>query len=141
MSLFSSKIYFPFFEKIKVMFWWINVQDNNNAGAILLTLFTVGCIGHVIYTFSALGRMVMATSAMGHTPILPLGDEEELLPHQLTNVLLTESRIARHLQTPCNKQYRHNQAIIEEDSEGCPLTYETSLRRRYPDIALVETIV
>ena len=81
----------------------------------------------------------MATSAMGHTPILPMGDEEELLPHQLTNVLLTESRIARHLQTPCNKQYRHNQAVSEID-EG-PLTYETSLRRRYPDIALVETIV
>jgi hypothetical protein len=120
------------------MFWWINVQDDLNSGAICLTVFTIACVGHVISTFSALGRMIMMTSAMGNVPILPRGDEEAMLPHQLTNVLLQEAGVARQLDTKVNQQYRlNNNDNIHNDD---PLTYEMSLRRRYPHIELNDVV-
>jgi hypothetical protein len=94
-------------------------------------------IAHVIATFSAMGRIIMGTSAMGHTPILPKGTEEKLLPHELTNVLLTETLIAQSLRTKVNRQYclnyDHNDASTMTQPE---LTYESTLRRRHPDIKL-----
>jgi hypothetical protein len=122
----------------KVMFWWINVQDDLNSGAIILTVFTIAIIGHVIATFSALGRLVMSTSAMGHTPILSRHEEESLLPHQLSNVLLGEAQIARLLQTKVNQQYKFNCGDTAEHQPS--LTYEMSLRKRFPDIELDETV-
>lgn len=123
------------------MFWWINVNDVHNFGAIVLTVLTIACIGHVVTTFGAVARLVMVTSAMGHTSILPRGEEEKLLPHELSNVLLTEAAIYRRLDTQVNRQYRHNypRSDTEEDEE--PLTYKTSLERRHPDIQLEEDIV
>lgn len=123
------------------MFWWINVHDANNIGAIILTIITMACIGHVVTTFGAVARLVMVTSAMGHTSILPRGEEEKLLPHELTNVLLTESAIYRRLDTPVNRQYRRNYPRTDTEEEQEPLTYKKSLERRHPDIELDEDIV
>ena len=124
------------------MFWWINVQDDLNSGAICLTVLTVVVIGHVIATFSALARLVMNTSAMGPTPIVPRVEEETLLPHELTNVLLAEAQIARRLQIKVNHQYKYNSSELEKDSTGqqAVITYEMSLRRRFPDIEVEEHI-
>ena len=123
------------------MFWWINVNDALNIGAIVLTVLTMTCIGHVVSTFGAVARLVMATSAMGHTSILPRGEEEKLLPHELSNVLLTEAAIYRRLGTQVNRQYRNNYPRSEAEEEQEPLTYKTSLIRRHPDIQLEEDIV
>jgi len=101
---------------------------------------TIILVGHVIATFSALGRLIMVTSAMGCTPILPQGDEENLFPHELSNVLLTEAAIAHALRTPVNLQYRNNLQPDKRNDDEPPLTYEASLRRRYPDIVLEEVI-
>lgn len=128
------------------------MQDEASTGAICLTVLTILCVGHVISTFSALARMIMFTSAMGNTPILPRDDEESMLPHQLTNVLLQETYMARKLGIQVNQQYRHNnpnpnpndtqqQKQQEHAEEETPLTYEMSLRRRYPDVQVVDDIV
>jgi hypothetical protein len=74
---------------------------------------------------------------MGHIPILPKGTEEQLLPRELTNVLLTETLISQNLQTKVNRQYRHFDNNSEDQSMTEPdWTYESSLRRRHPDIKL-----
>jgi len=122
-----------------VMFWWINVDDAYDLGAIILTVFFIVCIAHVVATFSALARVIMITSAMGYTAILPRGDEEKMLPHELSNVLLTESNFAKRLHTPVNQQYRNNTPVDQTNNEE-PLTYETSLRRRYPEIELDDVV-
>lgn len=80
------------------MFWWVNVRGYYKS-SLSLTVICALLIAHVIHTFSAMSRIIMGTSAMGHTPILPKGTEEQLLPHELTNVLLTESHIANELKT------------------------------------------
>jgi len=116
------------------MFWWVNVQGFYRSSLALTIIFLVLTM-HVIATFSAMGRIIMGTSAMGSTPILPRGTEEELLPHELTNVLLSESRIASQLRTKVNLQYRNNTAN-NSDLDLSTLTYESSLRRRHPGIKL-----
>lgn len=122
-----------------VMFWWINVEGYYKS-SLALTILTVLLITHVISTFSAMGRIIMGTGAMGHTPILPKGTEEQLLPHELTNVLLTETLISQRLQTKVNRKYRHNTVTKEEEEEqsmnDVEWTYESSLQRRHPDIKL-----
>ena len=117
---------------VAVLFWWVNVQGYYKS-SLALTVVTFLLLTHVIATFSAMGRVIMGTSAMGHTPILPKGTEEKLLPHELTNVLLTETLIARGLKTKVNLQYMNNQVAKDED-----WTYESSLRRRHPDIKLAD---
>lgn len=114
------------------MFWWVNVQGYYKS-SLALTIVCVLLIAHVIQTFSAMSRIIMGTSAMGHTPILPKGTEEKLLPHELTNVLLTESHIANELKTKVNYQYRNN--FVQNDTTW---TYESSLRHRHPEIKLEE---
>jgi len=111
------------------MFWWIN-NEGYTIPSIVMTVATVLLITHVISTFSAMGKIIMLTGAMGSTPILPKGTEEKLLPHELTNVLLTETLIARGLKTKVNRKYRIN---FDDPQEW---TYEASLRRRHPDIEL-----
>lgn len=121
------------------MFWWVNVEGYYKS-SLALTILTVLLIAHVIATFSAMGRIIIGTSAMGHTPILPKGTEEQLLPHELTNVLLTETLISQNLQTKVNRQYRDNFDKTSENQSMIPVqpewTYESSLRRRHPDIKL-----
>ena len=123
------------------MFWWINVHDTDNIGATVLTVLTILCIGHVVSTFGAMARLVMMTSAMGCTSILPKGEEEKLLPHELSNVLLTESAIYRRLDTPVNRQYSRNYPRTDAEEEDEPLTYKRSLECRHPDIEIDEDIV
>ena len=127
-----------------VLFWWIN-NEGYHTPSIAMTVVTIVLLCHVIATFSTIGRIIMATSAMSSTPILPKGTEERLLPHQLTNVLLSETIIAQQLQTPVNLQYYQSPSSTEYNtSEEDPpttapiptYTYETSLRRRHPDIQL-----
>jgi hypothetical protein len=114
------------------MFWWVNVQGYYKS-SLALTVICFVLIVHIIQTFSAMSRIIMGTSAMGHTPILPRGTEEQLLPHELTNVLLMETRIANELKTKVNQQYRNNFA-----RPGVEWTYESSLKHRHPEIKLEE---
>lgn len=114
-----------------VMFWWIN-NEGYLTPSIVLTVFTALLLTHVISTFSAMSRIIMETGAMGSVRVLPKDTEEQLLPHELTNVLLTETLIARRLHTKVNHKYR----LMDSPNSDEPFSYEMSLKMRHPDIQL-----